>query len=200
MSMNEMQGPVVSIVQRYKDRGNVFPMQHLDCENDPAKEQELRDFELLSQWKRNDSSQCPGEIANYLDTEMPDWRGQQHSFYLPKAQHIVEYYNRVRNFMAPTIESDWQSSREQFREYRSLCESKAHFCGDSLKNGDCPPRVLAYLNREAPNWLSIGQCKQYVRMDESFLKAEGIVERYLARGSKLPKEWRNHKVGVTITH
>lgn len=197
MSTSVMQDTVVSIVLRYKDRGNVLPKQHLPCDtgSDPSKAQEHRDFEWLNQWTRDYYSHFPREILQYLDREMPGWRGEQHSFYLPKAQFVVDYYNRVRHFIPPTIKSDWESSKEEFEAYRSLCECKAHFCGESSsQNGECPPHILAYLNREAPNWLSIGQNKQHERMDESFLKAEGIIQRYLARGRKLPKEWRNHKV------
>lgn len=194
MSKNEALDTAECIVQRYKDRGMVLPKHHAPCEMDPVKQQEFQDCELLRHWAQEESSQCPVQITNYLDSEMPGWRGPLHDFYHPKAQHIVDYYNRKRNFVAPIIKGDWQSSKDEFQEYRSLCESKAHFCGEAAKNGECPPRILAYLNREAPNWLSIGQCKQYDRMDESFLKAEGIVERYVARGKKLPKEWRNHKV------
>jgi hypothetical protein len=194
MSTNEMMlSTVVSIVQRYKDRNNVFPKQHLSCENDPAKEQELKDFELLNQW-RHDDSRCPVQVINYLDSGMPGWRGELYYSFLPKAQHIVDYYNRKRNFVAPTVDNDWLSSKSDFKEYRLLCESKAFICRQKAGEAGCPPSIQAFLNRGAPNWLSIGQCKTYDRMDESFTRAEGIVERYNARGKKLPKEWRNHKV------
>ena len=191
-SLNDMLETAVEIVQRYKSRGNTLPQKVFSFGDDLLKEQENKDFDLLNLW-RYDDSRCPSQISTYLDSEMPGWRGEQYYYFLPKAQHIVDYYNRKRNFIAPTIKGDWLSSKEDFQDYRSLCQSKSAICDDSVAGG-CPPNILSYLNREAPNWLSIGQCKLYERLDESFTKAEGIVQRYIERGHKLPKEWRNHKV------
>jgi hypothetical protein len=207
MSVNEMMDTAVAIVQRFKQRGNAFPKHHdiVDTndgdsgsssggsDSDASKKQELYDYNTLNQW-RSDDSQCPTQIANYLDSSIPGWRGQLYHTYLPKAQHVVEYYNMKRNFIAPTIEENWESSKKEFEEYRALCESKAFICNQNSKASACPPSIVSYLNREAPNWLTIGHCKVYERLDESFFKAEGIIERYHARGNILPKEWRNHKV------
>lgn len=191
MSTTEIPDTVRSIVQRFNERGRVFPKRHAQHDDDPVKVQESADYDDLKRW-RQDDSRFGGHVTSYLDEEMPGWRGQKYYLYLPKAKHIVEYYKREQNFALPVLRGDWESSKHSFEEYRSLSESKAFI--SQVSQGGCPPSLLSYLNREAPNWLSIGQCKAHARLDESFVKAEGIVDRYISRGRKLPKEWRNHKV------
>mmetsp|Transcript_21204 Transcript_21204/g.35717 ORF Transcript_21204/g.35717 Transcript_21204/m.35717 type:complete len:577 (-) Transcript_21204:180-1910(-) len=192
MSISEMMDTAVAIVQRYNERGNVLPSPHEVCGDDLAKRRENTDYKTLNQWI-SDDSRCPSQVTSYLDSNMAGWRGPLYYMFLPKAQHIVEYYELKRNFIAPSMKADWAASKQEFQEYRALCESKAFISGQKFREGECPPSIIAHLNREAPNWLSIGQCKVFERLDDSFVKAEGIVQRYISRGGTLPKEWRNHQ-------
>jgi hypothetical protein len=71
------------IVQRYRSRYNVFPCRWVDRQNDPVKEQEFKDALKLTRWKlalkgnRTGYGVCSDEVRDYLDAEMPGWRGKR---------------------------------------------------------------------------------------------------------------------------
>jgi hypothetical protein len=73
------------IVERYHQRGQIFPCRWVDRQNDPVKEQEFKDALKLTRWKlalkgnRSGYGVCSDEVRDFLDREMPGWRADRNA-------------------------------------------------------------------------------------------------------------------------
>ena len=162
------------IVQRYRERGNVIPRKLAD-RSTPEKEQEYKDAQKLTKWKQtlkgngNSKYNCPDEIRDYLDENMPHWRDEvreKNCYPMQFARDIVRRYHE-RGGVLPRQKSDYRktysgklsptskaASEECQQEYKDA--RKLHKWRQTLKgNGNghnCPDEIRDYLDRELVNW------------------------------------------------
>jgi hypothetical protein len=171
------------IVERYRARGNELPRKLADRSH-PDREQEYKDAQKLTKWKQtlkgngNSKYNCPDEIRDYLDKEMPHWRDEvreKNCFPMQFAKDIVRRYHE-RGGVLPRQKSDYRkttvtshhspngtlvtttvskvSSEESQQEYKDA--RKLHKWRQTLKgNGNghnCSDEIRDFLDREMVNW------------------------------------------------
>lgn len=194
----------VAIADRYDQRGKVFPryLHKVSADNDPSRVQEYKDADKLKYWKNafaaKNFSQCPINLAEYLDQRMPGWRevrptGKAVSLeeQLSVARGIVERCRqRGGTFPKELREHGNKTREEQYRDAQKLSKWKQGLKGS--KHGHaCAPEVKAFLDSELPGWQkgvnSKGERASAVQME----KARAIVSRYEARGEVLPRHMNN---------
>jgi hypothetical protein len=174
------------IVERYNLRGKELPRKLADRSH-PDREQEYKDAQKLTKWKQtlkgngNSKYNCPDEIRDYLDVEMPHWRDEvreKNCFPMQFAKDIVRRYHS-RGGVLPRQKSDYRktttttttlasspngttvttvvsktSSEESQQEYKDA--RKLHKWRQTLKgNGNghnCSDEIRDFLDAEMVNW------------------------------------------------
>lgn len=148
------------IVQRYRERGNVFPRELRDCgRGDPTSQQEYRDACKVKTWKYSllgkNIYNCSDEIRDYLDENMPGWsdrvyshQGQSSTVQMQKARQIVERY-RERGHALPRRLKDPTKAQET-KDAINISTWKSSLKG--YNRVTCSKELCSYLDENMPGW------------------------------------------------
>mmetsp|Transcript_11410 Transcript_11410/g.18573 ORF Transcript_11410/g.18573 Transcript_11410/m.18573 type:complete len:524 (+) Transcript_11410:109-1680(+) len=173
------------IVERYHQRGNELPRKLADRSH-PDREQEYKDAQKLTKWKQtlkgngNSKYNCPDEIRDYLDKEMPRWRDEvreKNCFPMQFAQDIVRRYHerggvlprqkidhrKAIDVTQPSPDGDGvitttvfrqatlEESQQEYKDARKLHKWRQTLKGNG--NGhNCSDEIRDFLDRELVNW------------------------------------------------
>jgi hypothetical protein len=148
------------IVDRYLERGRVFPRELRDCgRTDPVRQQEYRDACKIKTWKYSlmgkNRYSCSDEVRDYLDENMPGWRnrvyshnGRNSTVQLNKAKEIVRRY-RERGFVLPRRIND-PNKEQEFKDAVNLCTWRSSLKGKNRVT--CSSPLREYLDENLPGW------------------------------------------------
>lgn len=180
------------IVERYHQRGNELPRKLADRRH-PDREQEYKDAQKLTKWKQtlkgngNSKYNCPDEIRDYLDKEMPRWRDEvreKNCFPMQFAKDIVRRYHE-RGGVLPRQKIDHrkayevtqpssdgngtitttvyrqathEESQQEYKDARKLHKWRQTLKGNG--NGhNCSDEIRDFLDRELVNWREPSKAK-----------------------------------------
>jgi hypothetical protein len=148
------------IVERYRQRGNVFPRELRDCgRGDPVSQQEYRDACKVKTWKYSllgkNIYNCSDEVRDYLDENMPGWcdrvyshQGQSSNIQMQKAVKIVERYRERGNVLPRRLKDP--AKAQETKDAINISTWKSSLKG--YNRVTCSKELCAYLDENMPGW------------------------------------------------